>query len=425
MSQGPHIKSETKPVLSAPPNGNGRPRAAGNWQPGGQLHILFYTSTLGGGGAEKHLLRVVNHLDRKKFRVSLALIKPSGEFEPAVADDVKKYFLTANSTGSSTIGMLKSIRPLRRIIERERPDLVFSVIELANFANIYASTRVTPPPKVVIGVQTPPSIAYRQSLHPIARLMLRLIPRVYPRADSVVALSKGVAADLVSIAACTTGRVSVIHNAGVEADLREKLQDRLLADDLPQRPLLVACGRLKALKGFDYLLDALVEVRKTIPASLWIIGEGEQRAALETKIKRLRLGDAVKLLGFQQNPFKYMAAADLFVLSSLYEGFGNVIVEAMACGVPVVATDCPYGPGEIIEDGKNGILAPPANALALAAAILRVLKDESMREKLSFEGRDRANDFDAQTIADAYGELFLKVVNGPAVAGNVRKQTAR
>src|SRR6185369_7788029 len=200
---------------------------------------------------------------------------------------------------------------------------------------------------------------------------------------------------------------------------------RLLADDLPQRPLLVACGRLKALKGFDYLLDALVEVRKTIPASLWIIGEGEQRAALETKIKRLRLEDSVKLLGFQQNPFKYMAAADLFVLSSLYEGFGNVIVEAMACGVPVVATDCPYGPGEIIEDGKNGILAPPANALALAAAILRVLKDESMREKLSFEGRDRANDFDAQTIADAYGELFLKVVNGPAVAGNGRKQTAR
>jgi glycosyltransferase involved in cell wall biosynthesis len=417
MRQDINIKSETKPHgLVAPLNGNGKRKTAS------KLHILFYTSTLGGGGAEKHLLRVLNHLDREKFRVSLALVKPSGQFEPAVAADVTKYYLTGNREGSSTLGMLRSIRPLRRLIRRERPDLIFSVIELANFGNIFAARGIMPAPKIVIGVQTPPSIAYSHSRHPISRLMLRLIPRVYPRADRVVALSKGVAADLVLIASGTEGRVAVIHNAGVEADLREKLKEALSPEEVPQRPLLLACGRLKALKGFDYLLDALVEVRKTVPASLWIVGEGEERLTLELKIRRLGLEGCVRLLGFQENPFKYMAAADLFVLSSLYEGFGNVIVEAMACGVPVVATNCPYGPGEIIEDGRNGILAPPADAAALAAAILRVLSDENIKQKLSIEGKDRANDFEAHAIAAAYGELFLNVVNGSSPAGEAGVQ---
>jgi glycosyltransferase involved in cell wall biosynthesis len=189
--------------------------------------------------------------------------------------------------------------------------------------------------------------------------------------------------------------------------------------------LLLACGRLKALKGFDYLIDALVAVRKTVPAHLWIVGEGEERSALELKIKRLGLEGCVRLVGFQENPFKYMAAADVFVLSSLYEGFGNVIVEAMACGVPVVATNCPYGPGEIIEDGKNGILAPPADAAALAAAILRVLKDEDIRKKLSIEGKNRASDFNAHTIAAAYGDLFLSVINGSSVAASKGKAASR
>ncbi len=390
-----------------------------------ELHVLFYASTLGGGGAEKHLLRLANHLDREKFRVSLALIRGAGQFEPVVAADVTKYYLTRNTNGSSTIGMLKSVRPLRRIMERDRPDLVFSVLELANFANIFAARGIESPPKIVVGVQTPPSIAYRRAMHPISRLIFRLIPVIYPRADKVVALSQGVAKDLLLIASGTKNRVAVIHNAGVDSELREKLGEEISANHLPGRPLLVACGRLKALKGFDYLLDALVEVRKTFPANLLIIGEGEERSSLEMKIKRLRLGDSVRLLGFQENPFKYMAAADLFVLSSLYEGFGNVIVEAMACGVPVVATDCPYGPREIIEDGVNGILVPPADVSGLAAGILRVLGDASLQARLSHNGRERAQDFDAQNIADAYGELFLKIANGSELPASVsRKRTA-
>src|SRR4051812_37076077 len=361
------------------------------------------------------MLRVANHLDRERFRVSLALVKPEGEFESALAADVKKFCLNPRRDGSTTLRALQSIGPLRRLVERERPDLIFSVIDLVNLLNVYAVRGVEPRPKVVLGVQTPPSIAY-DSWHPVSKLILNLMPRMYPSADHVVALSKGVAEDLASLVPRTRERVTVIPNAGVETGVREMARRSLRPDERPDGPLIVACGRLKPLKGFAHLIDALAEVRRSVPAHLWIVGEGEQRAFLENKIARLGLQDCVRLLGFQKNPYRYMAAADLFTLSSHFEGFGNVIVEAMACGTPVVATDCPYGPREIIEDGENGLLVEPASAASLARGMLRVLRDEELKNRLAANGLRRARDFEAQSIADEYGELFLRIANETAEA---------
>jgi glycosyltransferase involved in cell wall biosynthesis len=389
--------------------------ASGNGGRPGALSVLFVTTVLGGGGAEKHMLRIANHLDRERFRVSLALVKPEGEFESALAADVKKFCLNPRRDGSTTLRALQSVGPLRRLIESERPDLVFSVIDLVNLLNVYAARGTSPRPKVVLGVQTPPSIAY-DSWHPVSKLILGLMPRMYPSADHVVALSKGVASDLAALVPRTRERVTVIHNAGVETGVREMARRNLRPDERPGGPLIVACGRLKPLKGFAHLIDALAEVRKTIRAHLWIVGEGEQRAALEKRIERLGLTGCVRLLGFRRNPYRYMAAADVFVLSSLFEGFGNVIVEAMACGAPVVATDCPYGPREIIRDGENGILVEPASAASLARGILRVLTDEELKRRLASNGLERARDFEAQSIADEYGELFLRIANGASTA---------
>jgi glycosyltransferase involved in cell wall biosynthesis len=382
----------------------------------GRLRVLFFTSTLGGGGAEKHLLRIANHLDREKFDVSLAVVKPCGEFESSLSPDVRKYHLNRRGAGSTTVRMFQSIKPLRQVIRRERPGLIFSVIDLANLVNVTAGRGMAGRPKIVLGVQTPPSIAYGHSRHPVSRLMLRLIPRLYPKADQIIALSKGVAADLAALSPRMRERLTVIYNAGVEAEVLAGARESVPANELPDAPLVVACGRLKTVKGFSTLLDALALVRQFIPAHLWIVGEGEQRPFLEKKIERLGLQDCVRLVGFQQNPFKYMAAADLFVLSSLFEGFGNVIVEAMACGVPVVATDCPFGPGEIIADGENGLLVAPASATALADGILRVLRDEELKKRLARGGRVRSHDFDAQAITRAYEELFLQVA-GARVSG--------
>lgn len=387
--------------------------ASGNGTRASALSVLFVTTVLGGGGAEKHLLRVANHLDRERFRVSLALVKPEGEFESALATDVKKFYLNPKVKGSTTLRAVQSIGPLRRVIEGERPDIVFSVIDLVNLLNVYAARGVEPRPKVVLGVQTPPSIAYG-SWHPVSKMILNLMPRMYPSADHVVALSKGVAEDLATLSPRTRGRTTVIPNAGVERDVRVLARESLSTDERPDGPLIVACGRLKPLKGFAHLIDALAEVRKTVPAHLWIVGEGEQRAELERKIEGLGLRDCVRLLGFSQNPYRYMAAADVFVLSSLFEGFGNVIVEAMACGAPVVATDCPYGPREIISDGENGLLVEPASADSLTRGILRVLTDAELKKRLAANGLERARDFEAESIANDYGELFLRIANGTA-----------
>jgi glycosyltransferase involved in cell wall biosynthesis len=173
----------------------------------------------------------------------------------------------------------------------------------------------------------------------------------------------------------------------------------------------VGCGRLTPQKGFADLIDAFTRVRAVLPASLWIVGEGEERGRLERQIRRLGLTDSVRLLGFRRNPYQYLAAADVFALSSRYEGFGNVVVEAMACNTPVVATDCPYGPAEIISDGLNGVLTPPADAEALSQAIIRVLKDPSLQRRLAERGRIRSQDFTAPKIADVYGDLLWRVAN--------------
>lgn len=394
----------------------GRRAAAGAYGNGGgpgRLGVLLVTTVLGGGGAEKHLLRVANHLDRGRFRVSLALVKPEGEFEPALAPDVKKFYLNPRRDGSTTVRALQSVAPLRRLIDAERPGLVFSVIDLVNLLSVYAARDASPRPKVVLGVQTPPSIAY-DSWHPVSKLILKLMPRMYPSADAVVALSKGVAEDLAALVPRTRDRVAVIHNAGVEPGVREMAREGLSPGERPDGPLVVACGRLKPLKGFAHLVDALAEVRRSVPAHLWIVGEGEQRAELERKVERLGLKGCVRLLGFRENPYRYMAAADVFVLSSLFEGFGNVIVEAMACGAPVVATDCPYGPREIIRDGESGLLVEPARADSLARGILRVLTDGELKRRLAANGLERARDFEAESIAGEYGELFLRVANGAA-----------
>lgn len=380
----------------------------------GRVHVLFFTPSLGGGGAEMHLLRTINYLDRKKFRLSLALGRSGGAYESALAKDVKVHVLSTGRVNSSTLRMIRSIRPLRRLLQSEQPDILCSVLDHANTVAVLASRGVLPQgPKVVISVQNPPSIRYGRSWHITSRLLLSLIPSVYQKADRVIALSHGVAEDLLTLIPNISDRTEVIYNAGVDLRVLNGASEPLPKEELPHNgPLLVACGRLTEQKGFPHLIEALARVRRVTPAHLWIIGEGKQRQYLENKIQQLGLTNCVRLLGFQNNPYKYMAAADVFVLSSLFEGFGNVIVEAMACGAPVVATDCPYGPREIIENGVSGLLVPPANVEALSEAIVRVLKDRELKQKLSHNGFERSQDFNAQAIAISYGELFQRVACG-------------
>ena len=171
-------------------------------------------------------------------------------------------------------------------------------------------------------------------------------------------------------------------------------------------PLITVCGRLTSSKNYPLLLKSFAIIQREIKARLLILGEGEKRKSLEDLVDKLGIQDKVMFLGFQKNPFKYIAKSNIFVLSSSWEGFSIVIVEAMACGVPVISTRCPSGPDEIITDEVNGLLVPVANVDAMAQAILRLLKDESLSNRLAEAGKKRAKDFKVEKMVAEYERLF-------------------
>lgn len=367
-----------------------------------KTHVMFYINALNGGGAEMHFLRLLVNLDPARFHATLVVGRKGGAYDQRVPDNVSTIYLEEKSHW-------KLVRGLRRIIVKDRPHLLFSVMDNANLVCLAATRLLRSPPKTVVGVQIPPSVEYDGPWWSRRANLLRSIRALYPKADCVVALSRGVQGDLLSISPALADKSEVIYNAGFDQDV--VVQSQQAIDRPPgEQPLLVACGRLTRQKGFPYLINAMVEIRKRLPAHLWIVGEGEDRDALTRQIRETGLSSCVRLLGFQQNPYRYMSAADVFVLSSLWEGFGNVIVEAMACGVPVVSTACPHGPEEILCHEESGLLVPVADARSLAAAVVRVLDDGQLRSRLSQVGQQRAMEFSAEQVARSYEATFLRVV---------------
>jgi glycosyltransferase involved in cell wall biosynthesis len=382
---------------------------------GRALHVVIFTSSLSNGGAEKHAVRVANHLDPARFRVTVAVARGGGAYEADLASRVRLHVLPTGTHRSSTLRLARAVLPLRRLLRAERPDVLCSVMDHANVAALAAVRGLRHPPATVACVQNSPAAKYRAG-GPLAAAMTGMIRHLYPRADAVVALSRGVGGEVAAMVPAAAPRIRVIYNAGVDEALFQGAAEAVPGGTAGEGPLLVACGRLTRQKGYDVMLDALARVRRRVPARLWIVGDGEDRQALEARAGGLGLADAVRFCGFQRNPFAFMAAADLFVLSSRWEGFANVVAEAMACGAPVVAADCPHGPGEIIQDGVNGLLARTGDAESLADAVLRMLEDPALRTRLAAAGRVRSERFHADRVAAEYGALFAELAAGRARA---------
>ena len=273
-----------------------------------------------------------------------------------------------------------------------------------------ALSRIEDSPPVILCVQNNLRARFGEGASLMDRFLFWRMKQVYPQADRVVASSDGIATQLQEMDLGREEKVSVIYNAGVDSQTYKAKERNPRKVTPKEKPLIVACGSLTPQKGYTYLLNAFSRVTEQIDSKLWILGEGKIRKKIEKQIERLNLENDVSLLGFRDNPFKFMATSDLFILSSVWEGFGNVIIEAMACGTPVIATDCPHGPGEIITHEKNGVLVPPANAQALSDAMLRLLNDNMLRKEITRSAKDRARDFHASKIGQEYLNLFREVV---------------
>lgn len=372
--------------------------------------VLFVTQSMGGGGAERAVATLLRFLDRSRFVPSLALLSVSGPYLAELPADVVVHDLGERSA----YGWLGPIRRLRHLINADAPSVVVSVLRHPNVVSLVASRSSTRRPPVVVVEQSAMSRGIAASRGGVFKKELHRW--LYPTASAIVAVSHGVKGDLIEQIGATAERAVVIPNPC------DREQIVRLAGEEPDQPVewslptIIAVGRLDAVKGFDLLVAAFAKVKATPRCQLLILGEGSLRADLLSRAQRLGIGDRVRFLGFRANPFAYMARARAFALSSAAEAFANVLVEAMTCGTPVVSTDCPYGPREILQDGACGLLVRPGDATALAAAMERVVTDDGLAAKLSAAGKVRARDFAAEDVVRAYEDLLEQVCRGGEAA---------
>ena len=368
--------------------------------------VCFVLPSLAGGGAERAAVQILNGLDRTRWDRSIYLFRAEGPYLGQLSSEVRLQ------TGAST-SRLGRWRELRRFIAATNPDLV--VAFLSYFTVLSAVRAALTGAKVIFNQQTPMSAfladADYEWRRPLRRRGFTAVTRIgYAAADLVIATSRGVARDLGEAFGVDPSRVRVVPNpvdvAAVQAAAAEPLE---AADEQRwRRPVIVAAGRLADAKNYPLLIEALALVRMQVPATLFVLGQGERADDLRRLAAERGLGDVIVWCGFQANPWKYMARADVFALTSRYEGFGNVVVEAMACGVPVVATRSP-GTEDIVRDGVDGLLTRHTPD-AVAAALTRLLSDAAERDRMAAAARVSARRFATPAIAQSYDAVFAEAL---------------
>ena len=367
--------------------------------------LLFFCSKLGGGGAEKHLVRVLNYCNFEQYDIHLALTREGGSYENLLDSKVKVHYLT-KGIRSSTWSLFRSALPLKRLIQEVEPEAVIGIMDRQNvlLAGLKSQSKHFPP--IIICCQNAPTKSL-DNQGPLGVLFKKLIPTLYNHADQVIAICQGVKNDLIENFGVKVP-VDVIYNAGFEQDIYQKMQQ---GSDLVVAPIqLVACGRLTEQKGFDILIDAIANIQINEDFKLWILGTGPDEQKLKKQVSENGLSEKIIFTGFVDNPYSYFKEADIFLLSSRWEGFGNVITEAMACGTAVVATNCDFGPNEIITHEENGLLVPTNNPEKLARAIETLMYNENLRNKFAELGKTRALNFDAQSISNEYFQCIGNVI---------------
>jgi glycosyltransferase involved in cell wall biosynthesis len=362
--------------------------------------ILFVIPSLSGGGAERVFTHIINNLDRIRFEPFLALGSIRGEFLRSISKDVTIYELGSERARGAVLSLLKLIWSLR-------PHTVVSTVGM-NFAAALSKPIMPRGTRVILREGSSPTAflkdVERQS-PARATFYRKCYKHIYGLADAIICQSDFMRNDIQRNLMVPVEKLHRIYNP-VNFDQIEKLSAEPVNDFFDDAIRLITVGRLAFEKAHDILLKAFAIVHKINPNStLTFLGEGEYRQFLENIAKDLKLNASVKFIGFQHNPYSYMKRADIFVLPSRYEGFSNVIVESLACGTPVVATDCPSAVREVITEGENGWLAQNENVESLAETINRAIIErknfsaETIRQKCQLR-------FDIKQILPQYEKQF-------------------
>lgn len=365
------------------------------------MRIAFLLPDFRAGGAQHMVINMANELSSRGHHVFLWVMQDQGPFKNKISPSLSITILN-----KSRAFLLVPAVALQ--LKANPVDILYSAMPYMNFvaimARILSGSKKT---AVMISERNYFSLSARGNGSSPSFIQKVLIMLLYPLADSIVGISRGVAEDIATYLLYRKDRVTSVHNPVVTknmaADSLQDISDAWL--DNATRPLIVTSGRLVQQKDQKTLLRAFAKLLKKRDASLLVLGEGPLRVELETLARLLNISARVCFKGYVDNPLAYMKRADLFVLSSAWEGFCNVLVEALLCGLPIVSTDCPSGPAEILKNGVYGRLVPVGDEAELAEAM-----DLSLAEKVDAERqRNRAEDFSVQNICDSYEKLMMQV----------------
>lgn len=360
----------------------------------GRIRVLFVIPDLSGGGAERVVSTYLRHLDRSRFEPGLCVFRSTFVYD--VPDNIPVWVMNKTRPWH----MFRTIRRMKQLLRVWHPDLIHSHLAYANMLSGLAIKITGNHPFWVPHVHSNPLNGYKWLPNWIWTRMRKKIHRV-------AVVSKGIGESLHKNFGVDQKLITTLYNPIDFGQIELSLKNIRLKPD--GYFTIVTMGRLVSAKDHETLIRAVALVKKTHRVRLWIMGEGPLRKKLESLVAHLGLHETVEMKGFFEDPFPYVAMADIFILSSKWEGFGNVLVEAMSCDTAVISTDCPHGPGEIIENGKSGILVPTENPEALAKAIIYLLDNENKRNQMAFEGKKRVYTlFDSSHRTRELESFFLK-----------------
>ncbi len=367
-----------------------------------RISAAIYIHDLSSGGVERLSLVLARELRTRGVDVTLIVHQLQGELLPLLPEGVPVVNLDTSRT-------LQDVNRLKHYLLDEQPDVLMANVDHNNIAAALANALAGTQTKLVICQHNPLTAGFHATVNWKHRLVPWLYRALAPHIDHAVAVSKGISAELLRTG-ISAPKISTIFNPVIGDDFVDRA-------DLPvhhpwlvdkDRPVFVTAGRLVEMKDHQNLLRAFAMYLESNPARLLVLGVGPKLEELQALADSLGISDHVAFEGFVENPLPYMRAADGFVLSSRSEGFGNVLVEAMGCGTPVLSTDCPHGPSDILAHGRYGVLVPPQDPEALASGLDQLLSERELWP--ADQLRERACEFSYDACADAYARLFRNLV---------------
>lgn len=362
--------------------------------------LMIFMYSLQDGGAQRTIVNVINNIDKSRFEVVLVLGTSNNNiYLEDVNKNIRIVYLECKKLRFTLIKLTSTIK-------KEKPDVLFTTLNKNNIALLLAKTLSFENIPVIIRETN--NRTQSGNVSKINKIITRLTYNYLSK--KIIALSVGVKEDLMTNFKVNQEKIEVIYNPvevnKITKQTLEKVED---VEINAGEKLLVSVGRLVEQKDYSTLLYAFNKVANSVESRLLILGRGPLEKRLKELSEELNISNKVVFLGYKRNPYKYMKMADLFVLSSKHEGFGHVIVEAMASGTSVISTDCKSGPGEIIEDNKYGVLVPVGNIDILAEKIIELLENDDLRKYYEKRGYERAKSFQANLITKEYEFIFDNV----------------